>query len=599
MVLILKAGRSLKFSGALILALIFTVAISYSEASTQAITATDTAVSAGNVIGVPLILNEAPAGVSGFFVDITLDNPGVAEIIGADFPNFGLSQIDQISSSEIRLIGADLSLNVEPGATNVLIANLQIIGTAAGTTGIGVDVYELHNDSGNITQANGIDATLTVTSLPQPPTPITVATLPNPLVIDFSGREYYTANHEFRGNESASPMVIGDPVYTVSSGNAGSESAPFWTFKDGGAYVDDGNHWISSQNGNSWSVTLTGDSTPREVKMYMDIFHNSGSLDYRVSLGSDSTVITKSNSGSTLYELAITITGSETVVVKPLGSRSWSAFSLAGIVVEGVVVANQPPIADAGSDQTLSDIDGTGVESVTLDGSGSFDPDGSIAIYEWREGATLLGNTATLVHNFSIGTHSVTLEVTDNGGASDTDSVSVTVAPFVAITAVAANTLPNPSVVDFSGREYYTAHKDLRGNESASPVVIGDPVYNVSSGNVGSDSTPIWTFNDSGVLVDNGNHWISSQNGNSWSVTLTGDNTPREVKIYMDIYHNKGSLDYLVSVGSASTVITKSSKGSTLYELAITITGSETVVVKPLGRRSWSAFSLAGIVVEP
>ena len=73
----------------------------------------------------------------------------------------------------------------------------------------------------------------------------------------------------------------------------------------------------------------------------------------------------------------------------------------------------------------------------------------------------------------------------------------------------------------------------------------------------------------------------------------------REVKIYMDIYHNGGGLDYLVSAGSESMVINKSSKGSSLYEMTLTFSsGSETIVVEPQGNRSWSAFAFAGVVVD-
>ena len=51
-------------------------------------------------------------------------------------------------------------------------------------------------------------------------------------------------------------------------------------------------------------------------------------------------------------------------------------------------LTNLPPLADAGSDQTVTDNDRDGTELVTLDGSASSDRDGSIVSYEWREGNT-------------------------------------------------------------------------------------------------------------------------------------------------------------------------------------------------------------------
>ena len=89
---------------------------------------------------------------------------------------------------------------------------------------------------------------------------------------------------------------------------------------------------------------------------------------------------------------------------------------------------NQLPAADAGPDQTSIDADGDGVETVTLTGSG-FDPDGSIVSYQWQEGSTVLGETPSITNNFTVGTHTVTLMVTDNGGATASDTVVITVVP--------------------------------------------------------------------------------------------------------------------------------------------------------------------------
>ncbi|MCH8003942.1 MAG: S8 family serine peptidase [Nanoarchaeota archaeon] len=94
-----------------------------------------------------------------------------------------------------------------------------------------------------------------------------------------------------------------------------------------------------------------------------------------------------------------------------------------------ITEVNDAPVADAGPDQTVTDSDDDGVEDVILDGSGSSDPDGSIVSYEWTEGATLLGTGATLTTSFTVAgsPHTVTLTVTDNGGATDSDEVVITV----------------------------------------------------------------------------------------------------------------------------------------------------------------------------
>jgi hypothetical protein len=86
-----------------------------------------------------------------------------------------------------------------------------------------------------------------------------------------------------------------------------------------------------------------------------------------------------------------------------------------------------PPVADAGPDQTVTDTDGSGSELLTLDGSGSFDPDGTIVAYEWSQDGTVLGTTPTLDVDVAVGTWTVTLTVTDNDGATDIDTVQLTV----------------------------------------------------------------------------------------------------------------------------------------------------------------------------
>ena len=67
-------------------------------------------------------------------------------------------------------------------------------------------------------------------------------------------------------------------------------------------------------------------------------------------------------------------------------------------------------------------------ESVTFDGSGSTDSDGTVDKYEWKEGTALLHTGVSFTKNdFTVGTHTITLTVTDNEDATSTDEVNVTV----------------------------------------------------------------------------------------------------------------------------------------------------------------------------
>jgi hypothetical protein len=93
----------------------------------------------------------------------------------------------------------------------------------------------------------------------------------------------------------------------------------------------------------------------------------------------------------------------------------------------GSPTGNVPPVANAGPDRTVTDADGDGGVMVTLDGTASSDPDGDVLSHEWSEGATVLAFTATPTVWLTVGTHSLTLKVTDDHGASATDTVAVTV----------------------------------------------------------------------------------------------------------------------------------------------------------------------------
>jgi endonuclease/exonuclease/phosphatase family metal-dependent hydrolase len=98
-------------------------------------------------------------------------------------------------------------------------------------------------------------------------------------------------------------------------------------------------------------------------------------------------------------------------------------------VTGNVTAPNQPPVANAGSDQTVTDTDSSGSETVTLDGSVSNDPDGTITDYRWNEGVLVLaqGPSSTANVALAVGVHTITLTVTDNSSATATDTVVVTV----------------------------------------------------------------------------------------------------------------------------------------------------------------------------
>jgi hypothetical protein len=95
---------------------------------------------------------------------------------------------------------------------------------------------------------------------------------------------------------------------------------------------------------------------------------------------------------------------------------------------------NQAPVANAGNNLTIT----APVSSVALNGSSSFDPDGTIIYYGWNQvsgpstaGLANNGTTTPTVSGLIVGTYTFQLMVTDNNGSTNYDQVTVTVQPMV------------------------------------------------------------------------------------------------------------------------------------------------------------------------
>jgi len=91
---------------------------------------------------------------------------------------------------------------------------------------------------------------------------------------------------------------------------------------------------------------------------------------------------------------------------------------------------NQPPVADAGEDQSVIDNDYNGNESIVLDGSGSYDNDGSIVSYSWIKDDSMIGNGVNPSVNLNVGTHTIILKVIDNSNAIATDTAEIIIAEY-------------------------------------------------------------------------------------------------------------------------------------------------------------------------
>lgn len=102
---------------------------------------------------------------------------------------------------------------------------------------------------------------------------------------------------------------------------------------------------------------------------------------------------------------------------------SLGQFRLSGSVTP---VNGQAPIAVADSSAPTT---GPGPLAVNFSSAGSYDPDGSIAVYDWDFGDGATSNVASPVHTYnSPGTYTASLVVVDNSGlSSSADTVTIVV----------------------------------------------------------------------------------------------------------------------------------------------------------------------------
>lgn len=96
-------------------------------------------------------------------------------------------------------------------------------------------------------------------------------------------------------------------------------------------------------------------------------------------------------------------------------------------VQKDVTVLNRDPVADADGPYS-----GTRVDTITLDGTGSNDPDGTINTYTWEIDGVQIYSGPNAIYDldlsgYDLGDHTVTLTVTDDDGGTDTDTTTLTV----------------------------------------------------------------------------------------------------------------------------------------------------------------------------
>ena len=101
---------------------------------------------------VDLTLQSAVDGLAGSRLTVSVDHPDVARISGASYPEaFSLTRTPNVSKdgSSVELVLADIEESVQPGAVDVPLATIDLVGTGTGTTDLTVEVEAFDDESGS------------------------------------------------------------------------------------------------------------------------------------------------------------------------------------------------------------------------------------------------------------------------------------------------------------------------------------------------------------------------------------------------------------------------------------------------------------------
>jgi TolB protein len=129
---------------------IYLFTIDDSSAPVLRLVSTSSTTEAGSETEYALILDQAPLGLSGYDLTVSVSDPEIAEITGVRFPDWTpLYRSSDIPSDSVSLKALDLSSEIEASAEEVPLCYLTIRGEAEGSSSIMISARRIDDDIGN------------------------------------------------------------------------------------------------------------------------------------------------------------------------------------------------------------------------------------------------------------------------------------------------------------------------------------------------------------------------------------------------------------------------------------------------------------------
>jgi outer membrane protein assembly factor BamB len=174
---------------------------------------------------------------------------------------------------------------------------------------------------------------------------------------------------------------------------------------------------------------------------------------------------------------------------------------------------NHAPVADAGPDQTVY-MDNLPSALVTLDGSASSDKDGDAFTYTWKQTDTTLATGVNPIVQLPLGTHTITLIVSDGRGGIDMDQVIITVYSQLKVRTVFTINVGGPIYAGIS----------VLGDNAIYAIASGDAVYRMNvTGNVAYTIQVAGDIRSSSSIAYDTTMYIASSDRNLYAFSKDGN----------------------------------------------------------------------------